>query len=548
MSFRLRTLFAIAFAGLIIVLTTLLSLLIGKESSKEIENTIGSSLSEVSYQMAEKLDYFMWSRAGEIQMLSKLDTFRNPDSPADLRRLLDELKKSFPVFTWAGFTDPEGKVIASTDGILTGTSIAARPVYKNALKGTFIGDVHDAKLLAKLIPHPSNEPLQFVDISTPVFKKDGTLAGVLAAHLSWEWSREVEKSILQPLENRLEKLDIIVVSKNDNSVILGPKELLGKPLKSATLTKAQAGRNHWETESYPDGKSYLTGYAYGKGYMTYPGLGWSILIRQPVDVAFAAVDNLRRTIMITGAIAAAVFAVLGWAIAGWIAKPLDRIAKAADRLRRGEPAEIPYYKRIRDIEVLSSSLRNLVADLTQTEDKLGEMSVLAMHDKLTGLPNRAALSDYFAQALREITGKSATLSILYMDLDGFKAVNDTLGHQAGDLLLQKVALRLKDIVREEELVCRMGGDEFVIVLYTSVHKPFTEAKVVADRIINSINQPFEIEGKQVNIGCSIGGALYPIDSQDPVEVLNQADEALYLSKGAGKNCATFISSQAKIGT
>ncbi|WP_068619876.1 sensor domain-containing diguanylate cyclase [Paenibacillus tuaregi] len=544
MSFRLRTFFTLAFAGLIIVLTALLSLIIGRESSKEIENTIGSSLAEVSYQMAEKLDYFMWSRAGEIQVLSKLDTFRSPGSPADVRRLLDELKTNFPVFTWAGLTDTSGKVIASTDGILTGANIAERPVFKNALAKSFIGDVHDAKLLAKLLPHPSGEPLQFVDISTPVFGKDGKLTGVLAAHLSWEWSREVEKSILLPLENRLEKLDIIVISKKDNTVILGPKSMLGKPLNSNMTAEAQSGKNHWETARYPDGKSYLTGYAYGKGYLTYPGLGWSILIRQPVEVAFASADKLRMMILMTGIIAAVLFAALGWVVAGWVAGPLSQIAKAADRLRRGEPAEIPHYKHIRDIEELSSSLRNLVADLTHTEDKLGEMSVLAMHDKLTGLPNRIALSDFLSQAQREVTGRSSTLTILYMDLDGFKAVNDSLGHPSGDKLLQLVAQRLKEVVREEELVCRMGGDEFVIVLCTSVHKPLTEAKVVADRIINSINQPFELDGQRVAIGCSIGGAIYPADSPDPVEVLNQADEALYLSKGAGKNCATFISKQA----
>ncbi|USB32349.1 diguanylate cyclase [Paenibacillus sp. YPG26] len=542
MSFRLRTIFTIVLSSLIVVLTTVLSVVIGRESSREIEGTIGSSLAEVSYQMAEKLDYFMWSRAGEVQMLSKLDTFREAKSPSDMRRLLDELKKSFPVFTWAGFTDPQGKVLASTDGILTGADVSERPVYKNALQRTFIGDVHDAKLLAKLIPNPSNEPLQFVDISTPVYGADGKLVGVLAAHLSWEWSREVEKSILSPLKNRLEGLSIIVVSKKDNTVILGPKDMLGQPIKSDSVTTAQSGQNHWKTERYADGKSYLTGYAYGKGYLSYPGLGWTILIRQPIDVAFASADHLRTTIIVTGIIAAAVFAILGWFIAGWIARPLNVIAKAADRLRKGEAAEIPHYRRIHDLEVLSSSLRNLVADLTKTENKLGEMSVLAMHDKLTGLPNRTALSDYLSKALREITGRSSTLTILYLDLDGFKAINDTLGHQAGDVLLQKVAQRLKDIVREDELVCRMGGDEFVIVLCTSLQKPMVEAKAVTDRIIKSINEPFVIEGQSVNIGCSIGAALYPLDSPDPVEVLNQADEALYLSKGAGKNCATFISS------
>ncbi|MBP2002511.1 diguanylate cyclase (GGDEF)-like protein [Paenibacillus shirakamiensis] len=541
MSLRLRSIVAIVFAILIAILTGLLSWIIERESTEEVKKTIGGSLAETSYQMAEKLDYFMWSRAGEIQMLSKLDAFRSPDQPEDIRKLLDQLKTSFPVFTWSGFMDTKGNVLASTDGILTGMNLSERPVFTEAQKDLFIGDVHNAKLLASYIPHKQDEPLQFVDISTPVYAKNGKLVGVLAAHLSWEWSRQVEQSILKPLENRYKNIEIFIISKKDRTVLLGPSSMVGHPLNIPLVDEARAGQNSWELAKYPDGRSYLTGFAYGQGYENYAGLGWSILIREPEDIAFASATKLSHTILLTGTAAAVVFAIFGWFIAGWIARPLKRIALAADLLRSGEQVHIPIYRHIKDIEILSSSLQNLVHNLTRTEDQLGQMSILALHDKLTGLPNRIALGDHLSRSIREVHGHEETLTLLYIDLDGFKNVNDTWGHQTGDQLLQLVGQRMKECIRPQDFICRMGGDEFVIVLHTPAVHPILEARKITERLITTLNLPFSIDQALIHIGCSIGGAVYPLDDSDPLQVIRFADEALYASKKAGKNQATFTS-------
>lgn len=216
MSLSLRTTFALVSALVICLLTVVLSTVIGKKTTHQVEESIGVSLSQVAYQMADKLDHFMWSRAGEIDVLSELLSDREASGDAkELRNLLEQLKKSFPSYTWVAFIDPEGKVTASTDGILTGTNIASRPVFTEGKKGRFIGDVHEAVLLAKLLPNPSGEPLQFVDISTPVYNKQGQLTGVLAAHLSWEWSREVEATLLQPLKDKMKQLEVLIVSKKE---------------------------------------------------------------------------------------------------------------------------------------------------------------------------------------------------------------------------------------------------------------------------------------------------------------------------------------------
>lgn len=537
MSFHLRTLFATSFAAFIILLTVLLSYFIGKESMDSMKHNIGLSLSDTAGQMAEKLDHFMWSRSGEVEVLSKLGAFREPIDTHEVDGLLNQWKVSLPVFTWIGYVDRTGSVKSATDGILVGENIAKRPVFTEGVKGPFIGDVHDAVLLAKLLPNPSGEPLQLVDFSFPVRGTDGQLSGVLAAHLSWSWAREVERSILEPLRSRMKETEIFIVSKKDRTVLLGPSSYIGKPMPGRYTLGSGANREGWSLVE--DDQEYLAGHAYGDGYMNYPGLGWTVIVRQPAEVAFASVERLRLYILAVGLTVAFLFALAGWFLAGWISRPLRQIADTADRLSTGERLEIPEYGGIRDISVLSRSLRNLVNNLTHTESALDQMSEIARHDPLTGLPNRTALDDYLAQSVQKAKYQLSSLSFLYLDLDGFKAVNDNYGHDTGDKLLREVALRLLDCTREHEMVTRIGGDEFVVVLQTSAVRPEYEAETVAKRIINRINEPFFIGGLTLNVGVSIGAAVWRPEGADTSETLRLADEALYISKRSGKNRITF---------
>ncbi|NQX44053.1 diguanylate cyclase [Paenibacillus tritici] len=539
MSLSLRTLFSTAFAVIIILLTALLSYVIGNRATDSAQTAIGSSLAAEASRMSEKLDHFMWSRSGEIEVLSKLNAFQEPVESAEVNGLLNQLKTSLPVFTWVGFLDRTGNVLASTDHILQGTNISQRPVFQEALKGTFIGDVHDAVLLSKLLQSSTGEVLQFVDVSVPVMDKQGRTSGVLAAHLSWEWSREVEASIVKPLKERLKGVEVFVVSKKDDTILLGPEALVGKRMTDAALQEARSGKSSWMIEQEHRRDSYLTGYAYGDGYLNYPGLGWTVIIRQPAEIAFAPVYQLERFILISGLLMAAVFAGIGWLLAGWISRPLRNITRTADLLSSGADVEIPSSTRFKDVEILSASLRSLVSNLTKTETKLSYMSDMALHDKLTGLPNRAALDEFLAHAVSKAKQKRTTLSFLYMDLDGFKKVNDSFGHTIGDALLQEVAFRLMDCTRDNEIVARLGGDEFVIVLHTSAGKPMQEAEIVASRIISKINQPILIIGEELRVGCSVGAAVWTPDGDDTTQTMRLADEALYISKRSGKNRITF---------
>jgi diguanylate cyclase (GGDEF)-like protein len=164
-----------------------------------------------------------------------------------------------------------------------------------------------------------------------------------------------------------------------------------------------------------------------------------------------------------------------------------------------------------------------------------EMQTLAETDALTGLPNRRGLMTKMSAATSLAT-PSSYCAVFMMDLDGFKAVNDTHGHKVGDVLLQMVAARLATALRDRDFVSRLGGDEFVVL--ASRLKNSEDAQVLADKLLTSFNEPFVTEcGLSLKVGSTIGFSLSPMDSMDPVKLLELADKALYVGKRAGRGVA-----------
>lgn len=158
-------------------------------------------------------------------------------------------------------------------------------------------------------------------------------------------------------------------------------------------------------------------------------------------------------------------------------------------------------------------------------------------DPLTSLPNRGVLGHRLVQACAAVRAEGGSLAVLLVDLDRFKSVNDTLGHPVGDMLLQTVAERLLSAVRVDDLVSRIGGDEFAIIL---VNQAETEAASAAARIVELMKRPFLLRGHLVNIGASVGIALTPQDASDPDTLLIQADLALYQAKANGRSAFSFF--------
>ncbi|MCH8501118.1 MAG: diguanylate cyclase [Aliidiomarina sp.] len=532
----LRSHFVLVSAGMILALTLVLSSIAHHSEARALKSQIGNALIDTSMLLNHNLDQFMWARSIEVELLSQFGmSFEDPD---EMRDLLEAVQEKVPSFAWFGVTDSEGVVQVSTGGLLEGMSIAHRPVFTEARSERFYGDVHEAQLLAQLLPNPSGEAMKFVDISFPLFSDAGEFRGVLAAHLSWEWAREVQTTIMEPLRER-HQIEFFVVSPRINAVLLGPGRMAGQELNLASLTAAEAGESGFLVEKWPDGERYFTGFTKSSGYRDFPGFGWSILLRENEAVAVRSVTQLQIVIWSTSLLFILLFAFIAWRLSIVITEPLQEITQAAHRLSKGKIAEIPLHKGIREIESLEQSLRDLLVSLTRAESALGEMESKAHRDALTGLANRNALTKYLKVAREFAEQRHQSLTLLYLDLDKFKPVNDTYGHAVGDALLQQVAQRLRHQVRQDELAVRLGGDEFLLVLTTDDRCPEATGEMVAERVLESLRQPFQIEQLTLNIGSTIGIAIWPQDGEQIEEVLELADQALYRAKQQGRNRYLF---------
>ncbi|MDP5238049.1 diguanylate cyclase [Uliginosibacterium sp. 31-16] len=189
-----------------------------------------------------------------------------------------------------------------------------------------------------------------------------------------------------------------------------------------------------------------------------------------------------------------------------------------------------------DLMLVASHLTRIVIERHQAEDRL---QLMAHSDALTHLPNRLAFHDRLKQALARAERNRGLIALLFLDLDQFKAVNDTLGHSAGDLLLREVSSRLRQCVREVDTVARLGGDEFTLIL-EQISTP-ENAVTVAAKIIEALTAPFLLGGQEARVSPSIGIAIYPLDGDNADRLIKHADSAMYRAKEAGGNGYRFFS-------
>jgi len=423
--------------------------------------------------------------------------------------------------------NPKGKVLSSTDGVLQGTDLSICAIFRQGKNGLFVGDVRKATLLAQLLPHPENSPLKFVDISMPI--GDGELKDwVLVAHLSWTWAREVEEFILSGEGS--DTATKIMVLGADGSVILGGDS--EKPLALPLLQELENAASSWRVEPWPDGISYLTAAVRCAGFKDYDGLQWSVVARQSLDAAYEPVRKLVSRILVAGLVLAALFALVAGYTARRVIAPLKALTLAADKLSKGERVTIPRNEGILEIEVLSSSLSTLVDNLTRAEKDRTRIQYAAERDSLTGLLNRHGLAARLNESMSEFQQNQGVVELLYMDLDGFKPVNDTHGHHVGDAVLTILGQRLSRCLRKEDVLVRLGGDEFPIFLPNA---GTGGAAAVAERLRAMVEaHPVVTEQRSIALTMSVGVTVCA-GSESAGTALQRADEAMYLAKERGRN-------------
>jgi diguanylate cyclase (GGDEF)-like protein len=522
-------------------------------SYRSTATLIESSVAGIASNTSARLERFMATRQQQMKLFAELQPMQPlwQDHPGELRDALEALQRSFD-FTWIGFVDPEGKVVASTGGLLQGRSVAERPWFRHGLEGAAVGDVHEAVLLASLLTQRArNEPYRFVDIAVPVRDGSGKLLGVLGGHLDWSWASnlitEVESSA-GDTETRLSILSkggMVLVGPEKETIRYGGDEL-------ASLLKAGIGTFR-ETS---DGRPSLTAFHVGKGYRDYQGLNWIVTASQPASTALAAAITSAQAILAVGGIAAGVAVLLALLVSRRIAAPITAIAQEADRIGRAHgPTMLARQGGSAEVVRLSRSLRSLLrriglaeertkeAELRATENAMQlqedmlRLRALADTDFMTGLMNRRSFLAVAEDAVAFCRRYKRQMATLMIDIDHFKKINDNHGHAAGDDAISHVAEVVRQSIRTTDKAARFGGEEFVVMLREI--DPDT-ALLLAERIRTSIETAMIHHGKVAfALTVSVGVALFDESDRDVQDVIERADQALYVAKKTGRN-RTFL--------
>jgi diguanylate cyclase (GGDEF)-like protein len=517
---------------------------------RQTRDLIEQHVADIAAAMARTLDRDMFERFREVRNLAEAPTTRgmNPDA---LRTLLTGRQLSMNDYAWIGVSDPDGRIIAASAGQLEGRSVAQRHWFLRGREAPNIGDVRESRMLEELLERPRGRGFRFVEISAPILD-NGRLRGVLGAHLSWTWAADVRRAMLEA-DTSGGVRDLWILSA-DGTMLLGPR-LGSMPFDAQQIARMRkAGRGYFEWQT--DHGEMLTGYALATGYRDYPGRNWIIIAQQPARDAYAAVRRLEWRVLLLSLLISGAGVALMWTISKRIARPLRALTQAARHLGRDESVTmLPRLAGAREIVDLSAALRSLMRrlDVEQARaehvqrraqideqryvQEISELRRAAGIDPLSGLLNRRSFLYAAAMRIAEQSARLGQVAVIMADIDFFKLVNDNHGHGAGDATIRKVGEILTASVRENDLVARFGGEEFVILLAGAAP---SAVLATAERMRRNVQEtPIEYHHATIRITISLGIAVANPRDSDIQTIIESADHALYRAKQRGRNRAVL---------
>ena len=553
--FRLSSLITLAVCATVALTVALQLAVVNHFAVRQAGAEAELRLQQLSWQMRDALNRVVEQATGDARILAALPQVRQARNADAARNALETLQYTFPDYAWIGLAGTDGKVIASTKGLLEGADVSARPWFQTGQTGVRATDYHPAKLLDSLLPH-APDPWRFVDVATPVFSNDGELFAVLGMHLSWDWARRQARKLLTPALREY-GAEILVV-REDGTVMLGPQELVEKKISTLSLNRARQGDTGSLREQWPDGQIYLTGFSQTGQVGNNTTLRWSVLVRQDEDMALQGASELKRRMLLWSAALGVLLAGIAALLARRLTRPMNELGEAIERVTEATAAgkalpPIPHINGFQEASKLTRTMRELVrseaayrsALLAMNEsleaavaERTAELQALLLRDVLTGLPNRRALLETLPEAMCRAQRVGRPAALLFIDMDGFKAVNDTHGHEEGDELLRQFGARLAQTVRKTDMVARLAGDEFVVVLEMLANP--ADAEETAGKVLERVRAPFTLRTTSVSVGASIGVAVFAPDARHDLDGwLARADHAMYAAKRNGKNAVAL---------
>ncbi|MCB1777018.1 MAG: diguanylate cyclase [Candidatus Competibacteraceae bacterium] len=406
--------------------------------------------------------------------------------------------------------------------------------------------------MAKRLPYvDSSEPLRFIDFASPIFGADGKLRGVIAAHVLWHWVSNIIKDFLQ--KNFInQNIEAFVI--NQKNAVIHPYGSIDK----ITLPERLPNDGQYQSLVWADQQRYLT--AVAKVHSdTATDMGWRVILRLPIDIAFAPVNDLHRSLLMFSTFVTLITGVVAYLLARALSRPVESIARIARSIEKGdENTPIIIESNLREILQLTDAMRGMTNTLLVRKRELEvinrtleervrlrtqalleanqELEHLVRYDVLTGILNRRAFTELLKDEFFRMKRTGHCYAILLIDIDYFKRVNDTYGHDAGDIVLKHVASVLESAIRATDHIARLGGEEFVILLTNTSEGG---GEIAAEKIRAAVaNSTAPLIGQ---VTVSIGLAVASTDDEKQEAAVTLADKAMYRAKMTGRNRVVLAS-------
>jgi diguanylate cyclase (GGDEF)-like protein len=515
-----RTRIVVFFALLLVLVQGAAFLLVNAANSDNARSIVDKELATGERMLQRSLEHDRSRLAQSASALTAASGFRSALASRDTSALSSALKghAAQSQADWLQVVGADGRVLADAydritdDGQFPWPALLARARHAGGASAVVVagGRLHQLVLVQALPAHASSSAAWIV-IGSVI---DDASARNLAS---------------------LAGLDVSVAARNG----VGPWTILAsslapqaRALPAPRLPAAAAVRDNRASVTL-DGREYQT--------RTFElahddGVEVIAVVQRSLNEALGGFEQLRMLLMGLAAVSLGGSLLASFLIARGITRPLNRLARSAARMSRGDYSQPIDVESTDEIGALADALNHMRKGIASHEK---EILRLAYEDPLTGLPNRALFSDRLTGAVTLARRNGTPLTVMLMDLDRFKHINDTLGHAVGDNVLREVGLRLRSVLRESDTIARLGGDEFGVLLPTGNEDRIAE---VVRKILRAIEQPIECEGQWLDVGASIGIARYPEHGDNPGALISRADVAMYLAKAANSEFAFYDSS------
>lgn len=500
----------------------------------ELEQMLAAQLSTTVEYVSIDLDSKIQLRHDSMAVVAAGITPTMLAEPAALASYLQYKKMPLSIF-------PTGVFVANADGVIVGEQIPLPGRLGGVITNSsyFLETMRTGKpaISEPRLGQVAQKPIVF--ITEPLKNPEGRTVGVLAAamypsdaHLfgkleSIKLGQSGYFVVLAPQHN-------LIVSATDQSRVMQAMPAKGlNPLLDRRLEQGYDGPGVSATSQG------IETFSVSRRMKT---TGWMVLAGVPTQEAFASITALRWQVYLAAFLLSVLVALALYQIVRRQWAPIDAAGARIRRMTQGrEPfAPLPI-ERKDEIGALLDDFNELILWRKKAER---QMEYLAHHDTLTGLPNRVLVQDRFAHAKSRADREGTKLALLFLDLDGFKTINDSLGHGVGDALLRQIAERLGGCVRDSDTISRLGGDEFLVLLSDITSADDTGPVLL--KLLERLHEPVRVEARELSTSVSVGVSIYPDDGHDFDTLLKKSDMAMYRAKDAGRNTYRYFDEQMNV--